>query len=148
MSTVIPLQFKSHYDSELLSEGIKFNLIRLLADIDFKTLNGWSPKYQAIVDTGSPANIIPKFIWSQAVNRLILAKKFSLGGIGEGKVDGYLGEVTVRVSHRKKSSPPLKLRAFLLETDATPFIMGFEDFLRVGKLLSNYPKSLASIQFE
>jgi hypothetical protein len=59
MSTVIPLRFKSHYDPELLSAGVKFNLIRLLADVDFKTLNGWSPKYQAIIDTGSPAISFP-----------------------------------------------------------------------------------------
>jgi len=147
MSTVIPLRFKSHYDPELLSEGVKFNLIRLLADVDFTTLNGWSPKYQAIIDTGSPANIIPQHIWSQSLNRLILAKKFSLGGIGEGKVYGYLGEVTVRVSYRAKSTTPIKLRAFLLETDASPFILGFEDFLAAGILTSNYPKTKASLKF-
>jgi len=147
MSTVIPLRFKSHYDPELLSEGVRFNLIRLLAEVDFKTLEGWSPKYQAIIDTGSPANIIPEFIWAQAINRLILAKKFSLGGIGEGKVYGYLGEVTVRVSYRDKFSSPLRLRAFLLETDSVPLIFGFEDFLTVSTLLSNYPKNLASVKF-
>jgi hypothetical protein len=144
---VIPLRFKSHYDPELLSEGVKFNQIRLLADVDFRTLNGWSPKYQAIIDTGSPANIIPQHIWSQSVNRLILAKQFSLGGIGEGKVHGYLGEVTIRVSSRKKSSEPLKLRAFLLETAAAPLILGFEDFLTAGVLTSNYPKKKASFKF-
>jgi hypothetical protein len=147
MSTAIPLRFKSSYDPDLLSEGVKFNLIRLLADVDFKTLDGWSPKYQTIIDTGSPANIIPQHIWSQSINRLILAKKFSLAGIGDGKVFGYLGEVTVRVSYRDKITAPLKLRAFLLETDAAPFIMGFEDFLAAGILTSNYPKKKASLKF-
>jgi hypothetical protein len=147
MSTVIPLRFKSHYDPELLSEGVKFNLIRLLADVDFKTLDGWSPKYQAIIDTGSPANIIPQYIWSQSINRLILTKKFSLGGIGEGKVFRYLGEITARVSYRAKSTKSLKLRAFLLETDSVPLILGFEDFLTMSTLLSSYPKSLASVKF-
>ncbi len=37
MSTVIPLRFKSHYDLDLLFEGVKFNLIRLLADVDFQS---------------------------------------------------------------------------------------------------------------
>ena len=147
MSTVIPLQFKSHYDPELLSEGVKFNLIRLLADVDFETLKGWSPKYQAIIDTGSPANLIPQHIWSHSLNCLILAKKFSLGGIGEGKVFGYLGEVTIRVSYRAKSTTPIKLRAFLLETDAAPFILGFEDFLTASILTSDYSKKKANLKF-
>jgi hypothetical protein len=131
----------------LLSQGVKFNSIRLLADVDFKTSGGWSPKYHAIIDTGSPANLIPQSIWTQAINHFILVKKFVLGGIGAGKVYGYFGEVTARLSYRRKSSAPLKLRAFLLETDAVPLILGFEDFLSLGKLISNYPKNLASVQF-
>ncbi len=147
MSTVIPLRFKSQYDPELLSEGVKFNLIRLLAGADFKTLTGWSQKYHAIVDTGSPANLIPRHIWSQSVNRLILAKKFSLSGIGQGKVFAYLGEVTVRLSYRAKATAPIKVRAFLLETDSAPLILGFQDFLTISTLLSSYPKKLASVKF-
>jgi hypothetical protein len=76
---------------------------------------------------------------------LILAKKFSLGGIGKGKVFGYLGEVTARVSYRKRISKPLIIRAFMVETDSVPLILGFEDFLSVGIMLSNYPKNLASV---
>jgi hypothetical protein len=147
MSIDIPLRFEAHDDPELLSEGITFNLIRLIADVQVKTFDGWSDKYQAIVDTGSPANLMPRFIWSGAENRFLRTKKISLSGVGSGKISGHLGEVTIRISYHGKFSKPVKLRAFLLETDLAPFILGFEDFLSVGKLLSNYPKNLASLQF-
>jgi hypothetical protein len=67
-------------------------------------------------------------------------------GIGAGNVSGYLGEVTARVSYRKKTSGELTLRAFLLDSDAVPLIFGFEDFLSKGILTSNYPKDIASLQ--
>jgi hypothetical protein len=147
MSTKITLRFRSHIDLDLLSVGIRFNLIRLLCDVDFQTPEDWSPKYQAIIDTGSPANIIPRHIWTQATHRIILPEKLSLMGIGAGNVSGYLGEVTARISYRKKSSEQQLVRAFLLNSDAVPLILGFEDFLSRGVLQSNYPKNLASLRF-
>jgi len=146
MSIKIPLRFRSHIDLDLLSVGIRFNLIRLLCDVDFQMSESWSPKYQAIIDTGSPANIIPRHIWTQATHRIILPEKLSLMGIGAGNVSGYLGEVTARISYRKKSSDEITVRAFLLDSDAAPLIFGFEDFLSKGILFSNFPKNVASLQ--
>jgi hypothetical protein len=130
----------------LLSAGLKFNLIRVLGEVDFETPYGWSAKYQAIIDTGSPANLVPQPIWTQVNHRVILPKKVFLGGIGEGEVAGYVGEVTARVSHRKKFSRAIKLKAFLLESDETPLVFGFEDFLSVGTFHSCYPKNMASMK--
>ncbi|MFQ5630949.1 MAG: hypothetical protein ACE5I1_19430 [bacterium] len=103
--------------------------MRLLANIKFKTQDGWSLKYQAIIDRGSPINIIPKIIWEETINRFKLTNKVSLDGIGPGSVAGYIGEVTTRISHGKKISPPFTMKAFLLESDSAPLILGFEDFL-------------------
>ena len=146
MFTRIPLRFESQYDLELFSAGVKFNLIRLIGEVDIKTPTGWSAKYQAIIDTGSPANLILQSIWSQINHQIILAKKVFLGGIGAGEVVGYVGEVTARMSHRKKCSRPLQLKAFLLESDEAPLVMGFEDFLSAGILLSNYARNTASFK--
>jgi len=147
MSTVIPFRFETRYDRGLLSAGVRFNLIRLICDVDFESSDGWSSKYQAIVDTGSPANLIPLSIWAEAKNRIILTKEFSLTGIGSGRVSGYLGEVTARFSYGSKSSGPLKIRTFLLNSDAVPLILGFDEFLDRGLLKSDYPKNLASLKF-
>jgi len=147
MSTKIPLRFRSHIDLDLLSVGIRFHLIRLIGDVDFRTSESSSPKYQAIIDTGSPANILPRHIWTQATHHIILPEKLPLMGIGAGSVSGYLGEITARISYRKKSSGELIMRAFLLDSDAAPLILGYEDFLSKGILVSNFPKNIASVQF-
>jgi hypothetical protein len=141
----IPLRFETHFDPQLLAEGVQIDVVRLITEIDFKTSSGWSKKYQAIIDIGSPFNIIPGFIWSATTNHLILAKQLYLDGIGPGSVPGYLGEVTMRVSYSNKSSGPLKMKAFLLESDSAPLILGFEDFLSAGILYSNYPQNSAGI---
>jgi hypothetical protein len=44
---------------------VLFRLIRILADVSFKTSDGWTTPMEAIIDTGGPISIIPRSVWEQ-----------------------------------------------------------------------------------
>ena len=56
MSTKIFLDFKRNIDLELLKDGVRLELIRILAKVRFATKQGWTRYYRAILDTGSPTS--------------------------------------------------------------------------------------------
>jgi hypothetical protein len=134
-------------DVGLFLEGVESHIIRLLVDVRFATPTGWSDKYRAIIDPGSPNCLIPRFIWSVAEHRILVPRPLSLGGIGGGAVAAPFGKVTLVVHDEVTVSPPLTIRAFLLPDDSEPLLLGFEDFLTQVILHCDYPKREAYLEF-
>ena len=66
MSIKIDLEFENRLDSDLLSVGISIRLIRLIASLRLKTAEAWTDPYKAIIDTGSPITLIPKYVWEKS----------------------------------------------------------------------------------
>lgn len=147
MFTTIELEFETHVDLELLERGIAVRLIRLRASVQLQTRDGWTAKYKALVDTGNPISIVPKSVWikSQAVRAL--SDKSVVHGIGGGTASGRLGEITFLFVDRNRISPVMRAKAILLDDDSVPFLIGFEDILTDAKLICEYGRKLASLEF-
>lgn len=79
--------------------------------------------------------------------RWLLQKKSWLYGIGSGNVWGKLAEVTMIFSDLKDISPPIKLKAFLLDDDSTPLLIGFEDVLTITNLFCDYRSQRAYLEW-
>ena len=146
MSIDIGLEFETHIDLDLLEQGVTVNLIRLIASLRLQTKNGWTRRYKALIDTGNPISVIPNSIWNKARINWLLPYKSELSGIGSGKVSGKLGEIVLVLVDERTVSPPIKAKAFLLDNDKVPFLVGFEDILIDIKLVSDYRTKTAFLQ--
>ena len=133
-------------DPELLDEGIRLRLIRLICYLRFATPEGWSGVERAIVDTGAPVAMIPWSIWNRIAVRLLSTRVMKIHGISADDqeysfVPARLAEVTCVLLDQTHVSPPLRLKAYLMPDDATPLVLGFEDLLTSYELLCNYVRN-------
>jgi len=147
VSTIIELEFETHIDLELLERGIAVRLVRLRASAQLQTMEGWTAKYKALVDTGNPISIVPKSVWSKSQVARALSDKSVVHGIGGGKASGRLGEITFLFVDRNNISPVIRAKAILLDDDSVPFLIGFEDILTDAKLICDYGRKLACLVF-
>ncbi len=151
MSTKIFLEFRTHIDLDFFALGIPVRLIRLLSDVQLKSINGWSKLHKAIIDTGNPISVIPYSIWQNMEKKILLSEPTSLYGIGSSKnsaITGRLGQLTIVFKDENHVSPPLKIKAHLLDNDLAPFIIGYEDILTECKLVSDYKHDNAYLEFD
>lgn len=138
-------------DPELLDEGIRLRLIRLICYLRFATPEGWSGVERAIVDTGAPVAMIPWSIWNRIAVRLLSTRVMEIHGISANDqeysfVPARLAEVTCVLLDQIYVSPPLRLRAYLMPDDATPLVLGFEDLLTSYDLLCSYARNEAFLK--
>ena len=76
----------------------------------------------------------------------ILPGSIQLTGLGSGGVSGKLAEVVMVFLDKKGLSPPISLKAFLVDSDTVPLIIGFEDVLTDIKMVCDYKSKSASLQ--
>lgn len=143
----IRLVYDTRYDRELLSAGVSLRIIRLYANVKLKTSTGWTATYQAIIDTGSPLVLVPFSIWTPAESKPLVATKTRLLGLGSGSISGQLAELTLQFIDEESTSPPLAIKAHLLDDDSAPFIIGFEDALTHIDIFSSYSSQTAYLEF-
>ena len=141
----IGLYFRKKIDLEPFQRGLVIRLIRLIGRVSFQTSDGWSITYDAIIDTGCPISVIPRSRWEKIEHHVILPQA-SLG-LGGGTVTGQLGEVTLRFHYNDDVSPPLTVKAHLLDGDDRPLILGFEDILTDIRLVSDFAADTAYLEF-
>lgn len=146
MSTNIALTFQTKYDLGLLAAGIRVRLVRLLVNVRFKTAGGWTAPYEAIVDTGNPITIIPQTIHSQISSPVLYPNKVDLFGIGQGSIRGQLASVIMSFHDPQNTSPAMQAKAYLLDDDSAPLILGYEDGLTELRLISDYPQQQAGFE--
>jgi len=146
VSIKIDLEFETKLDSELLSVGISTRLIRLIASLRLKTSKAWTDPYKAIIDTGSPITLIPKHVWEKVSIKRISPTPIKLLGLGSGTVSGKLAQVLIIFLDKERLSPPISLKALLVDSDTVPLIIGFEDVLTDIKLVCDYTTKTAFLQ--
>lgn len=149
MSININLEFETRIDIDFLVKEISFRLIRLICRIRLKSKEGFTRTYDAIVDTGNPITIIPFSIWCNASSRLISHEQVKLYGLGtedDSAIRGNLGQVEIVFVDEQKSSSPIRIKAYLIEDDRAPLLIGFEDVLTLIKLVSDYKNNIAYLQ--
>ena len=151
MSTKIALEIRTDLDLDFLQQDILFHLIRFMSFAQLRTSEGWTAPHKATIDIGTPISIIPRFIWKHAQVKWISLRKVTLTGIGSGKVQGRLGEVTLVFSDEQATSPRSKLRfifwtiiACLSLSDAKTFSLNwiFSSVTETRSLTSNFPSSI------
>ena len=119
-----------------------------MGTVQLKMSNGWSLETRVIIDTGNPISLIPHSIWSSAEVRTLIQSKSQLFGLGADDtkgISGQLGEATLVFKDQQTTSPPIKLKAHLMDDDSAPFLIGFEDILTDAELVCNYKSRLAWI---
>lgn len=142
----IALRFQTKIDPEAILTGQPLRLIRLMAQIRLATREGWSRTRRAIVDTGNPVSVIPHSVWRELALPRTPGLRRRLHGIGtsdEAAVSGTLGRVHILLHDDRSASGPVEMRAFLLDDDAAPLLIGFEDILTQAVLHCDYAAGLA-----
>ena len=146
--SVIKLEIETKIDGRLFVESrIIHRFTRLIALASFPMLKGkWTESEDAIIDTGSHVSVIPHYIWTNAHHRFISDETEM--GIGGNIVTGRLGWVTLRLHDEETISPPLSVKANLIDDDSLPLILGFEDVITETLLVSDFQQNVAYIIFQ
>ncbi len=142
----IGLRFQTRIDPEATLAGLPLRLIRLMAQVRLAIREGWSRSRRAIVDTGNPVSIIPLSAWRELARPPAPGMRRHLRGIGtsdETAVSGTLSRVRILLHDEQNASEPIEMRAFLLDNDTAPLLIGFEDILTRAVLHCDYASGLA-----
>ncbi|MBM3238255.1 hypothetical protein FJZ31_18340 [Candidatus Poribacteria bacterium] len=141
------LQFETKIDGRLFVEKrIIHRSIRLITKTSFHTSGGeWTRPRGAIIDTGSHVSVIPRLIWTETHHSFI-SDEIEMG-IGGKIITGRLGWITLRLHDEETISPPLSVKAHLIDDDSMPLILGFEDVISEVLLVSDFQQSIAYIIF-
>ena len=141
----IKLAFGLKYDLEALEKNISIPIVRLLGLIDFKCKDKWSDPYDVIIDTGSPLSVFPSYIQREVdVDTLYKTKISGLVPKKKATLNANLVNITFRLGDREKVSNPITSKAYIVNTDKIPLILGFYDILNY-ELKLNYSKKRASL---
>lgn len=149
MSTKIKLTFQEGIDLDFIQAGTKLRYIRLLSLIKFDTRDNWAKPREAIIDTGSPISLIPYSVWQELKIEILSPRKIKLVGIGAKEtttISGQLGKLKCILSDGKTASPVFSIKAYLVEDDSVPLLLGFEDVLTEIKLVSHYKEQNAYLE--
>jgi hypothetical protein len=80
-------------------------LLRILCDVRFKTLTGWTEAEYAILDTGAHTSLLPLSLWKE-LDIQIIANHFVRGLVPkeECKIDIKVGWVKGKITDREGTS--------------------------------------------
>lgn len=135
------LSFREHIDLEALEKGIKVITIRVIAQIRFKTSNGWTESFPAIVDTGSPVSVVPKDIWGLCLIEPLY--KSEIRGIVSGEdiyIPATFGKIKSILIDEETISSTFEANAFFADAEDIPLILGFSEMLDRMRLIVDYPQ--------
>ncbi len=148
-SKVIRLFFTEISEEEISLVVPGFKIIRLVGKIAFKTDTGWSKFYSAIIDTGSHLSLIPKSIWEKCqVKKLKETKIRGLSSEKDISLSVSLGKITCVLADPLCHSGALEIHSFLASDDDNPLLIGFGEILQRYKLVINYQKKEAFLEWE
>lgn len=141
MCSKIKLRFYSFRELELEEKiGDSVAMIRLICEVKFKTKDGWSESYSAIVDTGAPISVIPFQIWTESEAEIMAEHK--IRGVvpkEECTLPVLVGRIMCILVDGESFSEERQLLAYLALTNEIPLILGFKDLLSVFELSFFYP---------
>jgi len=129
-----------------VSRGAEFETIRLKVAVQFRTQANWAGPYDALLDTGAPAALLPQSLWSAAQHTVIAQGRHI--AIAGRTLEANVGRVTCRLLDERRRSRPLEIHAFLSLTDDVPLILGFKDVLTDFPLHLDYRRRRAYINVQ
>lgn len=146
---MIKLRFRQFHDIDLVAKSVKSHIIRLLVDVRFKTYDGWTDPYSAVLDTGAHAALIPYRVWNECIVKT--TARHTVRGLvpkEECLLPILIGDISCILVDEERQSEELKISACLALTDDIPLIIGFWDILEKFKLYMDYRKKEAYLDEE
>jgi len=145
---MIELWFERFLDQELEKKiPGRIYLIRLFCRIRFKTHDGWTDPYPAVLDTGAPVSLIPFNIWSKSVvNPLTDHRVRGVVPKEECSLRVLVGELNCLLADERNYSSELTTVSYLTFTNDVPLIIGFKDLLENFEVCFNYKENKAWIE--
>ena len=147
MSTRVNLQYTKALNLELIEKGIEVWVRRLTAQVCFKTKDGWTRPYEAIVDTGAPVSVIPPAITEEVVKNIL--GDYAISGIvphEEAVLPVKVADVWCTLLDEKRISNALKIKAYISTDHRVPLVLGFEDLLSKAIFHSDYKSNKSFIE--
>jgi len=137
--------FETFLDNELYAKlQERSNVIRLYCMIKFKTKDGFTEPYPAIIDTGAHTSLLPLRIWKLAEHR-IFCEHYIKGLVPNTKLDVKVGEVNAILVDVLNKSREYKFLSYFSPSDETPLILGFKELLSKLKISINYKSNRSYI---
>lgn len=148
---MIRLFFESFKDKEIGDRiGEDYEIIRLTSHIRFRTPNGWSKIYDAIVDTGAHAPVIPFNIWKDLDVRVMA--NYEIKGLNprqECAIPSIIGKVVcILLDEQGNQTKEIETIAFLAYTSVIPLIIGFKNLLSKFKVCFDHANNDAYLMDE
>ena len=142
----VNLYFQVGRDPDLEQKVSGIDIIRLRTRIRFKTAQGWSDVYSAVVDTGAPISLIPAVVWEK-IQRVELADH-TVGGIGPGSLPVRIARVHCQLlDSQGNQTQEMEIHAFLVQPGKkAPLIIGFKDLLEKFPTFFSYPNRQAYVE--
>ena len=144
----INLFFEKFSDKEILQKIKNHEVIRLKGMLQFKSRNGWTKPYQAVIDTGAHTSVIPISSWENVNHEKF--GEYKMFGISKNQacsISAEIGKVTcIMIDEEGNQSEELNVISLLASTDAVPLIIGFKDALQKFRLISDYEKNIAFLE--
>jgi len=146
---MIKLRFRTQLVISQKYDLIPIKMIRLLADVKFLKEDGtFTERFEAVVDTGAPVSVLPKFLW-QTLKRETLTENANISGINdkpECQLPVNIGTITgIIVDEDHNNTFPLTFLTYLMKSNKTILILGFADILEAVELHVDYQKNHANI---
>ena len=73
-------------------------------------------------------------------------KLYGLGTEDNSAIKGNIGQIEIILLDEQRSSASITLKAYLIEDDKAPLLIGFEDVLTLMKLVSDYKNNVAYLE--
>lgn len=144
---VIELGVRRFLDLEALDHGLQVFSFRVWVWVQFKRLDGWTPLFRALIDTGAPFSVLPRSLWADLhIEGGFATSLRGLVPLQSAVLKARLAQVTCVASDLKTSSMPLTLWALLADGEV-PLVLGCAGFLDRTTLTLNGPRYLASLEF-
>lgn len=144
----VNLFFERYNDTQIDRHVPTNSIIRLKCGAQFKTKNGWTKPYPAIIDTGAHTSVIPLSIWKQTTHELLGDyKMFGIAKKEECSIPVKIGKVMgIIVDEFGNQSNELNCCALLADTDNVPLIIGFKGVLENFRVVFDYKKNVAYVE--
>jgi len=115
--------------------GHPMTAVRVLTSVTLRTHTGWTRYRSGVVDTGAAVSLFPGPIWRDAgyepLGRVVAT---GVAGPKEGGIPALLTMVECVLSDGDTITGPLRVAAYLADSDEAPLLIGMSGLIERGVL--------------